>query len=191
MAGSFYTPVTNSSGSVQAVIKIASNITERQTVLESSTQDFIHVVAKMTANTNEVYAASQSIMNDMAILDRESDVVKKNVEEIQKVTAFVEDVAARSNLLGLNAAIESARAGVHGRGFNVVANEIRKMADSSKESAASISKQLGDIQKSVFVMVELVAKVNEKTHRNYVSINELKTAYEQIASTADNPASFL
>ncbi|WP_240633244.1 methyl-accepting chemotaxis protein [Paenibacillus montanisoli] len=187
----FYTPVIDNNGYVQAVIKIASDITEHQTILDNSTHEFIAVIEQMTASTNEVYDASQSIVHDVEILNREADVVRKNLEEIKKVTSFVEEIASQSNLLGLNAAIEAARAGDHGRGFGVVASEIRKMADSSKASAVSISKQLSDIQKSIALMIQSVKKVNEQIHGNSESINELKRSYEHIASTADKLAAIV
>lgn len=65
----------------------------------------------------------------------------------QKILRFVSEVAANSNLLGLNAAIEAARAGEHGRGFAVVAEEIRKMADNSASSVKEIREILRNIQK--------------------------------------------
>ncbi|WP_308638065.1 methyl-accepting chemotaxis protein [Paenibacillus silvisoli] len=187
----FYTPVVDGAGQVRAVIKIATDITERQTILYNSTHEFISVVEQMTASTNEVYESSQTIVSDMDMLNRESDVVKTNLEEIKKVASFVEEVASQSHLLGLNAAIEAARAGEQGRGFAVVANEIRKMADSSKKSAETISNQLSDIQKSIVLMMQSVNKVNTHIHGNSESINELKRAYEHIADNADRLTSII
>ncbi|CAM4079637.1 methyl-accepting chemotaxis protein [Lederbergia lenta] len=180
-----YTPVVGSDGRVKAVVKIANDITNREHVLQNSTSEFIALVEEMTASTNEVHNGSQMAVKDIEQLKEESTTVKENVEQIQSMASIVKAIATQSNLLGLNASIEAARAGDHGRGFSVVADEIRKMADTSKNAAEDISNQLNQILNSVTVMVEKVEQVTAKMGENSASIEELKNAYEHIAKTAN------
>lgn len=169
-----YTPVVNEEGRVEAVVKIATDITRREAVLKESTSEFIALVEEMTASTNEVHNASETAVTDIEKLEEESMIVKENVEKIQSMASIVKDIAAQSNLLGLNASIEAARAGDHGRGFSVVANEVRKMADTSKSAAEDISNQLNHILNSVTVMAEKVSQVTDNINKNSESIDELK-----------------
>lgn len=180
-----YTPVLNEVGHVTGVIKIATDITERETILNNSSDEFISLVEEMTASTNEVHDASLQSVEDIGQLMNESAIVKKNVEQIQSMATVVNNIATQSNLLGLNASIEAARAGDHGRGFSVVATEIRKMADISKNASQDITGQLNHILKSVTVMADAIKQVTDNINKNSESIDELKNAYNHIAETAE------
>lgn len=184
-----YTPVLGADGYVTGVIKIATDITDRETIINNSTDEFIALVEEMTASTNEVHSASQQSVNDIAKLMDESKIVKENVESIQSMAKVVGEIAAQSNLLGLNASIEAARAGEHGRGFSVVANEVRKLADTSRDAAKDITGQLNHILKSVTVMDEMINQVTDLINENSGSLDELKDAYEHIAQTAEKLSS--
>ncbi|PAD39532.1 methyl-accepting chemotaxis protein [Terribacillus sp. 7520-G] len=181
----FYTPVINAEGKVDSIIKIATDITNQENILKSSSSEFMSLVKEMNQSTNEVHRSSESAVTDMGELIEEFDVVKDNINEIKTMASTVKGIADQSNLLGLNASIEAARAGEHGKGFSVVANEVRKMADTSKSSAEDISKQLLQITQSMEAMSEMVNQVMDSIHKNYGTIGELKNAYENIAKTAE------
>ncbi|ARU62993.1 histidine kinase [Tumebacillus avium] len=182
-----YMPVRNN-GRVEAVVKVATDITQRETLLQSSTSGLMAMVEEMTANTDEVLQSTEHIMNNMKTLNLESETVKQYVDGIQSVLSFVQNIAAQSHLLGLNAAIEAARAGEQGRGFAVVAGEVRKMADSSKQSAEDISVQLTAISKSIATIMEQVAVITGQASTNFAAMNELKKSYDHIAETTEHLA---
>ncbi len=184
-----YTPVMNEENRVQAVIKVATDITVRDNILHESTTDLMAMVEEMTSSTDEILGASQKIADTMNAINLDSQSVKESVENIQQITAFVQTIASQSHLLGLNASIEAARAGEHGRGFEVVANEVRKMAETSKNSARDISEQLQAISVSVASMTSQVEAVTNQVNANVISINELKIAYTQVASNTEKLAS--
>ncbi|MDO7786517.1 methyl-accepting chemotaxis protein [Desulforamulus aquiferis] len=83
---------------------------------------------------------------------------EKHIKDTDEVIDFIKKVADQTKLLGLNAAIEAARAGNHGRGFGVVANEVRKLAEDSVVSAKKISTILSNIEES---MKTIIAGVEE------------------------------
>jgi methyl-accepting chemotaxis protein len=73
-------------------------------------------------------------------------VLTEQVGEIERITELVSDLADQSNLLALNAAIEAAKAGDQGRGFSVVAGEVRRLAEQSKQATAQVRGLLGVIE---------------------------------------------
>lgn len=141
-------------------------------------------VEEMTATADQVAAASIQVNEQILSVSSESQVVAGEIEKIFKVLSFVNEMASQSHMLGLNAAIEAARAGEHGRGFSIVANEIRKMATQSKEASEEIQKQLKFIETSIQKMNVSIQSVSSESQNHSASIQELRSAFEHIASTA-------
>ena len=106
------------------------------------------------------------------------DVVasRESTEKTDAVIGFIQNIANQTNILGLNAAIEAARSGEHGRGFGVVAEEIRKLSKSSKESAELIRNTLQQINQSI-------ANIEGKIKENHASFETQTTVFEEIGTS--------
>lgn len=92
----------------------------------------------------------QNIRNSVRDASRQVRILGENSTRIGEITDFISEISNRTNLLALNASIEAARAGEAGRGFSVVADEIRNLAERSSHSAEEISKLIDDIQRVIF-----------------------------------------
>jgi methyl-accepting chemotaxis protein len=105
-------------------------------------------------------------------------------EEIGRIIGVIDDIADQTNLLALNAAIEAARAGEQGRGFAVVADEVRKLAERTSKATKEITSMIEAIQKETSTAVEKMHSGNEQVERGVAATNRAGESLQQIIEQA-------
>jgi methyl-accepting chemotaxis protein len=109
----------------------------------------------------------------------------KRSDQIGAIVEAIEDIASQTNLLALNAAIEAARAGEHGKGFAVVADEVRKLAERASQATKEIGGLIKDIQQTVAEAVKAMDEGSREVEFGVVNANKAGEALSDILTAAE------
>ncbi len=158
--GETATSMEEMNATVLAVAQSASDAAETADQARRTASDGSDIVTRVIQSIGEVQAKALSLKRDMRELGQQA-------EGIGRIMSVISDIADQTNLLALNAAIEAARAGEAGRGFAVVADEVRKLAEKTMAATKEVGEAIGSIQHGTrqnIDNVELAAKrIDEAT----------------------------
>lgn len=131
---------------------------EKQSIIAS-----VHLSQNTQQSVQEIVTGVISLNDESSKTAKAVQTVKERADEISSFIQLIEDISEQTNLLALNAAIEAARAGEAGRGFAVVADEVRMLSSNTAKATADISKLVAIIQKDVNIAQNDMHKVADKS----------------------------
>lgn len=171
-------PVTGENGQVVGAISVSQSI-ERYEALSYMALNLNTAVHNLTNTTQEISAQTEELASIVASVAHTSKESQARANETDQVLDMIRNISVQTNLLGLNAAIEAARVGEQGRGFGVVAEEIRKLASYSAESISKIDS-----------IIKTIRRDNDQTCTQITNVNtiigQIVGATQEIASTTQS-----
>ena len=196
MNGTFSEITVNIENEANMIEKTSNNANQLQNTLSSSvyeaneTRDNIQQAQEKLDKAKDKVMSMINTMNDnshseIALADKLNQL-SADAEQVKSVLGVISDIADQTNLLALNAAIEAARAGEHGRGFAVVADEVRQLAERTQKS-------LGEINATISVIVQSIMDASGEMNKNVENItmltetsNEVQSEVEEVSYAMQN-----
>jgi methyl-accepting chemotaxis protein len=173
-------PIKDSLGKVIGTINIGFDLST-QNELISIAEQLASSFTQVTANSQEVAASATDISSAQAEINLIAKKTEDYLEKTDKILVLINNLASQTNLLGINAAIESARVGEQGKGFAVVAGEIRKLSEKTTSSTKDITGILGELK--VFVH-----KLSDFIRNNEGAVEQLAASTEEITANMEENA---
>lgn len=173
------TAMNEMNATVQEVARNASSASTTSTETKTKANNGAKVVESSLGSISQIHDMSLALKQDMIELNEHA----QNITQIMNV---ISDIADQTNLLALNAAIEAARAGEAGRGFAVVADEVRKLAEKTMASTADVGNAIKSIQESTTKSMSGVDQTVEKIGESSQLANESGAALKEIVTMVDS-----
>lgn len=173
--------------------EVVQNISEKITVVSENTKSVSLLAdnAKTSANAGE--EAVEKAVNQMKMIEKKTNETASIITELEEksikigqIVDTIESISQQTNLLALNAAIESARAGEAGRGFSVVAEEIRKLAEQSQQATKEITEIITEVQNKTNSAVSVMNENSKEVENGSKVVNIAGASFGEILKMIKN-----
>lgn len=172
---------------------LVKNMEEKFTYILKCAKDAFLIAQNGSDSIKETLCTMNSISDKVNLSANQINNLILHTKEITNIVSFIEDISRQTNLLALNAAIEAARAGEYGRGFTVVAEEVRKLAEETAEASKNIVDIINKIQnesdlvvKSMKEGIDEVNKGNETIEKTTSTFRNIMDHTGQVSNTVEN-----
>lgn len=174
--------------SVEEATKLAKEVQGKAGQSKEKSNEMLITLNKSKDIVNHLVQGIQSLASSQEESLQDVDRLKQNAIQVESIITMVGDIANQTNLLALNASIEAARAGENGRGFSVVAEEIRVLADQSAQAVQRISGLIQAMQADVNQVVTQINANVTNANKEAESGEETNSAFEQMSRSVTDVA---
>ncbi|MGY0565664.1 MAG: methyl-accepting chemotaxis protein, partial [Paraglaciecola chathamensis] len=165
---------------VQALDQTAVDVAHKASESSSITQDTSSLASEGMRKVNSSSALIQTLAENMRESTTKTEMLEKHSQSIDTVIQVIKGIAEQTNLLALNAAIEAARAGEQGRGFAVVADEVRTLAQRTQVSTGQITEIIEKLQQQSSETLAVMQNGQKMMDENVDSVAEAESTFSDI-----------
>lgn len=172
-------PIKDSNNNVKGILCLTRN-TEKESHVRTISKELMASLVETNKAINGIEEGAEKLSDNVNEIIDKVEKTEININESSKVLELIKSISKQVNMLGLNASIEAAKAGDNGKGFSVVATEMRKLSQLSGEASKQISSYLDDMKNNIASITKSMHNLGDISVSQGQNIEEVSTTIEEI-----------